>query len=96
MVNPKFQASSYLLWLYSLVFVEPGRKPRRPVFSKRGSSRMAKGRPGISYNCMQHAREHNDMEGCFGDLSSKKTIPTYCASKVLNSSDHTSSFIKLL
>ena len=36
-LNPKFQASSHLLCLYSLVFVGPGRKPRRPVFSQRGS-----------------------------------------------------------
>ena len=36
-LNPKFQASSHLLWLYSLVCVGPGRKPRRPVFSERGS-----------------------------------------------------------
>ena len=35
--NPKFQASSHLLWLYSPVCVGPGRKPRRPVFSQRGS-----------------------------------------------------------
>ena len=34
---PKFQASSHLLWLYSPVCVGPGRKPRRPVFSERGS-----------------------------------------------------------
>ena len=32
-LNPKFQASSHLLWLHSLVCVGPGRKPRRPVFS---------------------------------------------------------------
>ena len=36
-LNPRFQASSHLLWLYSPVCVGPGRKPRRPVFSKRGS-----------------------------------------------------------
>ena len=36
-LNPKFQASSDPLWLYSLVCVRPGRKPRRPVFSERGS-----------------------------------------------------------
>ena len=36
-LNPKFQASSHLLWLHSLVCVRPGRKPRRPVFSQRGS-----------------------------------------------------------
>ena len=28
-LNPKFQASSHLLWLYSLVCVRPGRKPER-------------------------------------------------------------------
>ena len=36
-LNPKFQASSHLLWLYSPVCVGPGWKPQRPVFSKRGS-----------------------------------------------------------
>ena len=36
-LNPKFQASSHLLWPYSPVCVGPGRKPRRPVFSERGS-----------------------------------------------------------
>ena len=36
-LNSKFQASSHFLWLYSLVCVGPGRKPRRPVFSQRGS-----------------------------------------------------------
>ena len=36
-LNTKFQASSHLLWLYSPVYVGPGRKPRRPVFSQRGS-----------------------------------------------------------
>ena len=36
-LNPKFPVSSHRLWLYSPVFVGPGRKPRRPVFSKRGS-----------------------------------------------------------
>ena len=34
---PKFHASTHLLWLYSPVCVGPGRKPRRPVFSRRGS-----------------------------------------------------------
>ena len=36
-LNIKFQASSHLLWLCSAVCVGPGRKPRRPVFSQRGS-----------------------------------------------------------
>ena len=30
-LNPKFQVSNHLLWLYRLVCVGPGRKPRRPV-----------------------------------------------------------------
>ena len=36
-LNTKFQATSHLVWLYSLVCVGPGPKPRRPVFSQRGS-----------------------------------------------------------
>ena len=37
-LNPKFQASNHLLSQYSLVCVGPVRKPRRPVFSQRGSN----------------------------------------------------------
>ena len=37
-LNPKFQASSHLLWLYNPVCVGSGRKHRRQVFSQRGSS----------------------------------------------------------
>ena len=36
-LNPEIQASSHLLWLYRPVCVGPGLKPRRPVFSQRGS-----------------------------------------------------------
>ena len=36
-LNLKFQASSSFLSLYRPVCVGPGRKPRRPVFSRRGS-----------------------------------------------------------
>ena len=36
-LNPKFQVSGYFLKLCSLVCVGPGRKPRRKVFSERGS-----------------------------------------------------------
>ena len=35
---PKLQASSHLLWLYSLTCVGPGQNPRNPVFSERGSN----------------------------------------------------------
>ena len=42
-LNPKFQASSHLLYLYSPVCVGPGRKPRRPVLSQRGSYVKDKG-----------------------------------------------------
>ena len=34
----RFQAYSHLVWLYSPVCVGPGRNPRRPVFSQRGSN----------------------------------------------------------
>ena len=37
-LNPKFQASSSFLSLYRPVCVGPGRKPRSPVFSRRGSN----------------------------------------------------------
>ena len=36
-LNPKFQVPSHLLRLRSLIYVGPGRKPRRPVFWRRGS-----------------------------------------------------------
>ena len=36
-LNPKFQVSSHLLCLHRPVCVGPGGKPRRPVFSRRGS-----------------------------------------------------------
>ena len=36
-LNPKFQATSHLLWLYSSVCVGPGLKPGRLVFSQGGS-----------------------------------------------------------
>ena len=36
-LNTKFQASIHLLSLYSPVCIGPGWKPRRPVFSQRGS-----------------------------------------------------------
>ena len=40
-LNPKFQASSSFLSLYRPVCIGPGRKPRRPVFSRRGPNHQA-------------------------------------------------------
>ena len=37
-LNPKFQASNHLLWLYSPVCVGPRWKHWRPVFSQQGST----------------------------------------------------------
>ena len=37
LLNSKFQASSPVLWLYSPVCLCAGRRPRRPVFLRRGS-----------------------------------------------------------
>ena len=48
-LNPKFQASNHLMWLYSLVCVGPGWKPRRPVFSQRGSYVKNKGTAQLRY-----------------------------------------------
>ena len=36
-LNPKLQASSHILWLFSPVCVGPGLKSRKQVFSRRGS-----------------------------------------------------------
>ena len=44
-LNSKFPASSDLLWLHSPVCVVPGGKPRRPVFSQRGSYDTERGPP---------------------------------------------------
>ena len=49
--KPKFQASSHLLWLYSLVCVGPGWKSRRPVFSQRFSYI-----PSSLYNNIHHEK----------------------------------------
>ena len=35
---PTFEISSHLLWLYRPVYIGPGLKPRRQVFSQRGSN----------------------------------------------------------
>ena len=57
-LNLKFQASNHLLWLCSLVCVGPGRKPRRPVFSQRGSYRCRSlCRRQVSFTC-KHFRQH--------------------------------------
>ena len=39
-LNPKFQDSSHLLWLYSPVCVGPDWKTQRPVFLQRGSYKL--------------------------------------------------------
>ena len=58
-LNTKFQASSPFLWLYSLFGMKPGREPRRPVFSQRGSLKKhtfttggCLPLPGAIYMCM--------------------------------------------
>ena len=63
-LNPKFQACSNLLWLYSPVCVGPGRKSRRLVFSQRGSYSKFHGKNML--NCIninnftlhEHLRTH--------------------------------------
>ena len=43
-LNPNFKIP--LLWLYRPVCVRPGRKPRRPAFSRRGSNKVKADAPG--------------------------------------------------
>ena len=57
-LNPKFQASGRLLWLCSPVCVGPGRKPRRPVFSQRGSY----SKPAGSFTCLRSGRIYVTLE----------------------------------
>ena len=47
-LNPKFQASNHLLCLFRPVCGGPGRKPRRLVFSRRGSLNLCFRKPTIS------------------------------------------------
>ena len=61
LLNSKFQASSSILCLYSPVCVGPGRKPRRPVFWRRGSNII---RYAPYFFCRSAASLHkNYMEG---------------------------------
>ena len=48
-LNSNFQASIHLQWLCSPFRGGPGRKPRRPVFSRRDSN-MLQGRRGLHKN----------------------------------------------
>ena len=67
-LNPKFQASSHLLWLYSPVCVGPGQKPRRPVFSQRGSNYHEMSKPEWHFTIYTIGQ---------GSLVSSKAIHTY-------------------
>ena len=73
-LHPKFQASSHLLWLYSPGCVRPGRKPRRPVFSQRGSyeilDQLPKAAPRFLFgtSLLLHVRRNTD-----GNTPSKYT-----------------------
>ena len=69
-LNPKFQVSSHLLWLYSPVCVGPGQKPRRPVFWRRGSIRLYKSMRTISY-------QSNESSTPIGTKTQPFVPPTY-------------------
>ena len=60
-LNLKFQASSHLLWLYRSVYVRPGRKPRRLVFSRRGSLNLY---PKMTHCHMSHIVRKQDYCLC--------------------------------
>ena len=60
-LNPKIQASSHLLYVYSLVCVRPGRKPRRPVFSQQGSY---KNKDQILQHIFETCHEKTVLEVC--------------------------------
>ena len=58
-LNTKFQVSSHILWLYSPVCVGPGRNPRRPVFSQRGSNKYSHVQILLSVHVQQIAKCKN-------------------------------------
>ena len=76
--NPKFQASSHLLWLYRPVCVGPGLKPRRPVFSQRGSF-QDENQKKISSFFQKAAEKQSTASKLFSEVGSKVDKP---ASKV--------------
>ena len=66
-LNPKFQTSSNRLWLYRQVCVEPGQKPRKPVFSQRGSFSLTWVQ---NYNASFKLRSENSMhETCVQSIT---------------------------
>ena len=93
-LNTKFQTSSHIVWPYSLVCSGPGRNPRRPVFSQRGSfnrivyaavtkKRISlRMRRTIEIEICASIRE-NDMIG--QGMAKEKLIPYECLRNVLQS-----------
>ena len=59
-LNPNFKASSHFLWQYSPVCVGPCRKPRRPVFSERGSNE--RGYKHVTTMPLQSAEKRPEVE----------------------------------
>ena len=78
-LNRKFQASSHLQWLYSPVCVGPGRQPRRPVFSQRGSYECKTCGKSFNYNGSynRHLRIHNGSETHICDTCGKTFNSNY-------------------
>ena len=54
-LNPKFQASGHLLWLYRPGYVGPGRKPGKPVFSEQGSFEIRLYQKHVSVASVAHS-----------------------------------------
>ena len=82
-LNSKFQASSHLLWLYSPVCVGPGRKPRRPVFSRRGSYFLHTRWDFIP--CFPSGKNKKlDMSEVLGEVRIDKSVPrvTVCITRL--------------
>ena len=76
-LNPKFLASSHLLWLYCPVCVGPGRKPRRQVFSERGSNLWIH---LLTNNILGVSLQLQKANHC----SAEKSIPVKCEMKSMD------------
>ena len=69
-LNPKFPVSSHLLCLHRSGCVRPGRKPRRPGFSRRGSIILAHVKySGIMYANIDIAPQHYKLTEIFKNFN---------------------------
>ena len=89
-LNPKFQASSHRLWLYSQVCVLPSWKPRRQVFSQSSSYKLDYTKINLHLICCPHLSQksvqkwqHLHVDCCSQKPRSQTHLtPSHCNRKI--------------